>query len=133
MVELSNKRSELNSFKEETTVGDFSKSFPELKEEIENIEFAFKNAQYNKNRLFEELERGQEGFNFEEKEKFAKQIGLTPGKKFELKIPITLWSDIAFFEFHAYLFTQRGGAQMYAYDVDGDWPWKEDWFPKPSH
>ena len=20
-----------------------------------------------------------------------------------------------------------------AYDVDGDWPWKEDWFPKPSH
>ncbi len=69
------------------------KKFPKLKEEIEQIEFLFKNSIYNKNRMLEELERSNEGFEFQNNT-FS----------FEMKIPIIVWQDIIGFEFQSCLY-----------------------------
>lgn len=83
------------------------KRFPTLKEEIEQIEFTFKNSCYNKNRLIEEINRSRNGFEFPDNGKALKNansMGLTkPKTKFELKIPLTIRADIIVFELNAFL------------------------------
>lgn len=76
-------------------------------QEIEELEFLFRNCCYNKNRLIEEIDRSRAGFGFPNNEtakKFADSMGIKkPKDRFEMGIPITLWADIIIFEFHAFL------------------------------
>ncbi len=67
--------------------------YPEIKEKIEQIEFLFKNSCYNKNQMILELRRLNQGFEFPNKQ-FS----------FEIKIPLTIWSDIIGFEFQSCLY-----------------------------
>lgn len=74
---------------------------PNLKEDIEEIEFLFKNCCYNFNRIREEIIRSNQGFDKSmdsQKEEVLKKFPIK-----EMKIPITLWQDIIVFEFQSFL------------------------------
>ncbi len=76
-------------------------------EEIEELEFLFKNCCYNESRVIGEIDRSRSGFqppSKEQKRNIANMFGLVKaGSKAELGVPVTVWSDMLVFEFHALL------------------------------
>ncbi len=68
------------------------------KGEIETLKFLYKNVQYNKFRFLEEFNRG-EGWKFDENALKKLNIG-----KIEIKLPITVWQDILYFELNSFFF-----------------------------
>jgi len=81
--------------------------FPRLNEEIEQIEFLFKNACYNKNKLIEEINKSRKGISFPRDKdvlEIASAMGLRKAKQtLSLGVPFVVWADIIVFEFHACL------------------------------
>lgn len=76
-------------------------------EEIDELEFLFKNCCYNESRILGEINLLRAGFvppSEETKVNVVKTFRLKNlGSKVEMGIPTTLWDDILLFEFHAFL------------------------------